>query len=118
MGAYKRDSAGINAMLASHELFGEVMSQAAEAVAEEARSTAPYDPHSTKPEHFKDSIKSEVIDDQINSRFGPHDVVAARVYSDDPAALAIETGTSRTPAHNTLDRALDVLPGASRKKSG
>lgn len=82
----------------------------ADAVKAEAEATAPYDPKSKDGTHFKDSFHAEVIEDDVISGIGgTHRALVGHVYSDDPAALHIETGTSKTPAHNTLSNALVVL---------
>lgn len=40
-----------------------------------------------------------------------HDRACGRLLNHDPAALSIEVGTRRTPAHRTLRKALDAMRG-------
>lgn len=107
---YKADRRGMARMLASREILEAPMQAFAEAVKAEAEATAPYDPNSKDGTHFKESFHAEVIEDDVMSGIGgTHRAIVGHVYSDDPAALQIETGTSKTPAHNTLSNALTVL---------
>ena len=73
----------------------------AKAAAEEAHRIAPVgagdDPH---PGQFRDSIHGDVVIE------GGRPV--GRVFSDDPAAPYIIFGTSDTPPHDTLRRAVEA----------
>lgn len=104
---YKADRHGIARMLASREILEAPMQAFADKVKAEAVATAPYDPKTT--EHWRDSFHAEVIEDDVQGAGTTHTGVVGHVYSDDEAGLSIETGTSRTPAHNTLTNALGVL---------
>lgn len=66
-----------------------------------AEATAPYDPASTDGPHYKELFR---VEDTPRK-----DRACASLVNDDPAALHIEFGTSDTPAHHTLTRALDVM---------
>jgi hypothetical protein len=78
-----------------------MMDLKAEAAAAEARAIAPVgqDPD-PDPGEFRDSIEGSV---------GEKDgVIVGRVSSDDPAAPYIIFGTSDTPPHDTLLRAVET----------
>lgn len=103
---FKPDYAGIGRMLNNRELLGPALLGMAEKVKAEAEATAPYDPKNTT--HFRDAFDTSIGTDSGTKG----DRVAGIVRNHDDAALSIETGTSDTPAHNTLTNALDVLRGA------
>jgi hypothetical protein len=88
---------GIGDMLKSAEIQAEVERRAGR-VRDMAEATAPYDPASAT--HFKDAFSVEPRP--------RHDRACAAVVNDDDAAWQIELGTSDTPAHRTLTRALDA----------
>jgi hypothetical protein len=92
---------GIGEMLRS-QMIGDAMFTRGEAVRGTAEATAPYDPKAAT--HFRDSFHTE----------GPRvpegrDRMAVTVVNDDTAAVQIELGTSKTPAHRTLTKALDAV---------
>ena len=92
---------GIGEMLCSPEMQAE-MRRRAEKVKAAAEAAAPFDPHSKDGTHYKDSfsVDSGVREGKTRRAFG-------RATNDDPAAFYIEYGTSDTPRHRTLGRALD-----------
>jgi hypothetical protein len=81
-----------------------VLGERAETAAALAQATAPVgsgdDPH---PGQFRDSIKAASGTD-IRGAYG-------RVLTDDPAGAYIEFGTSDTPAHATIRRAVEATVG-------
>lgn len=90
--------AGIGAMLRSTAMQAE-MRRRAERGKEFAESVAPYDPHNET--HYRDAFR---VEDRPR-----HDRACAALVNDDGAAFYIEYGTSKTEAHHTLTRALDVM---------
>jgi len=101
MSRFDADYKGIGEMLCSPEMQAD-MKRRAENVMAYAVATAPYDPHSKDGTHYKDSftVDSGVREGKTRRAYG-------RVTNDDPAAFYIEYGTSDTPRHRTLGRALD-----------
>jgi hypothetical protein len=92
---------GIGEMLRS-QMIGDALFAKGEAVRTVAEATAPFDEHEAT--HFRDSFHTE----------GPRvpegrDRMAVTVVNDDTAAVQIELGTSKTPAHRTLTKALDAV---------
>jgi hypothetical protein len=103
MGNFKGNYRGLGELLKSPEMEAEMLRRA-EAVKARAESTAPFDPKSRDGTHYRDAFRVE------SSRDGGqhHDRAVARVVNDDPAAFQIEYGTSDTPRHRTLGKALDA----------
>ncbi len=100
MSRFDADYAGIGELLRS-EMIGAALYTRGQAVRGVAEATAPYD--SSNETHFRDSF--HVAEPEVPEGF---DRVVVTVYNDDDAAISIETGTSRTPAHRTLAKALDA----------
>lgn len=101
MSSYNASFSGIGELLRA-EFIGAALYTKAQAVRGMAEATAPYEPSSTT--HFRDAFHvkpPEVADGG--------DRVSVTVYNDDDAAVQIELGTSSTPAHRTLTRALDAV---------
>lgn len=76
-----------------------------------AESIAPYDESRPAGEiHYRDTIEADVYVRRIPGLDtpGPGRAVG-RVTANHPAADVIEHGTSKTPAHRTLGRSLDVM---------
>jgi hypothetical protein len=66
-----------------------------------AEATAPYDAEDRDGDHYKD---------HFSVRPGTRkDRASADLVNDHVAAFQIEFGTSDTPAHRTLGKALDVM---------
>ncbi|MGZ6852468.1 MAG: hypothetical protein ACXVGC_00135 [Mycobacteriaceae bacterium] len=110
MSSFDADYQGIGELLKSQMIFDALYTRG-EAVRAMAEATAPYDQHDKT--HFRDSFhvaKPGVDEDTGRERIVPdgHDRVVVTVYNDDDAAIPIETGTSHTPAHRTLSKALDA----------
>lgn len=104
MSYYRADYAGIGQMLRS-EFMEAAMVALAERAKQVAEATAPYDPAGTT--HFRDSF-------EVTSRRDgghEHDRASASLVNTDDAALWIELGTSDTPAHHTMAKALDAVAG-------
>lgn len=99
-GTFKMDPVGIGEMLRSAEMQAE-MHRHADRGKEFAEATAPIDPTSTDGPHYKELFRVEDHPKEDRAR--------ASLVNDDPAALWIEFGTSDTPAHHTLTRALDIM---------
>jgi hypothetical protein len=93
---------GIGEMLRSAEMQAE-MRRRAEAMLAFAQADAPYDPTDTDGDHYRDhfSVESGIQVHKTTRAYGA-------LVNDHPAALPIEVGTSDTPAHHTLTRALDA----------
>ncbi len=104
MGAFKPSFRGISDMLNSEATIGAGLLAAGHLVQAEAEATAPFDPTSNG-RHFKSSFSAHLVTD--HGRRGSR--LAAEIYSTDPDGLHIETGTAHSPAHDTLNHALDVL---------
>lgn len=104
---YRPNRVGMLEMLNSEKILGPALHEIGTQVEAEAVATAPVDPETS--EHFKDSFHSEVVHDTVLSKYGAHEGLIAHIYSDDPAGLSIETGTAKTPPHNTLSTALRVI---------
>lgn len=104
MSHFELDYRGVGELLRS-QMVEDALLVRGERVKAQAEATAPYRPGSET--HFRDSFHVE------STREGGahHDRVAVSVYNDDDAALSIETGTSDTPAHHTLTKALDAAGG-------
>lgn len=110
MAVYKPDRHGIHRMLQSRELMEAPLLAITKAMEAEATATAPRSEGDSGGVHFQDSFHSKVMEDDILSRYGgPRRGLVGYMYSTDPVALEIETGTSRTPAHNTMTRAMGVV---------
>lgn len=91
---------GIGEMLRADFIQAEMQRRAGKGM-EFAVSTAPFDPHSKDGTHYKEQFR-------VDAR--PRvDRACAALVNDDPAAFQIEVGTSDTPAHRTMTRALDVM---------
>lgn len=91
---------GVGELLRS-EMLGAALFTRAQAVRGVAEATAPYD--AKNKTHFRDSF--HVTEPEMPEG---HDRVVVTVYNDDDAAVHIELGTSDTPAHHTLTKALDA----------
>ena len=100
MSDFKADYAGIGEMLRS-DFIGAALYTKAQAVRAMAEATAPYDKNNST--HFRDSF--HVSEPSV---LAGGDRVVVQVFNDDSAAVQIELGTSRTPAHRTLTKALDA----------
>lgn len=93
---------GVGEMLCSAAMQAE-MRRRAEKMLAAAVADAPYDPTDKDGDHYRDhfSVESGVRQGKTRRAYG-------RVTNDHVAALSIEFGTSDTPAHHTLTRALDA----------
>lgn len=100
MSDFEASFSGIGEMLRS-DFIGAALYTKAQAVRAMAEATAPYDSHNAT--HFRDSF-------HVTEPFVPagRDRVVVQVFNDDSAAVQIELGTSHTPAHRTLTKALDA----------
>lgn len=99
---------GIHAMLNDPFMVAEMRARAERGKAF-AEATAPFDPKSKDGSHYKDSF---VVSAGANG--GPKGNRAfGRLSNTDDAAFYIEVGTSDTPAHHTLGKALDVMEADS-----
>lgn len=90
---FKGSYRGIREMLASAMVAGEMLRRAEQGAAY-ARQIAP-----KRSTAYARSIGATISIDDDGRIIGV-------IYSDDPAAYQIETGTRTTPAHRTLRRAL------------
>lgn len=89
---------GIGELLRS-DFIGAALFTRGAAVRGTAEATAPYDASSET--HFRDAF--HVAEPEVQ-----FDRMVVTVYNDDDAAVQIELGTSDTPAHMTLTKALDA----------
>jgi len=103
MARFDADFSGIGDMLCSPEMQADMRARA-ERVAARAEATAPYDADSKDGTHYRDafSVESGVRGAGKSRR------AYGEVVNSDPAAFPIEHGTSKTPKHRTLGRALDA----------
>jgi hypothetical protein len=98
---FSADYDGIGEMLKA-DFMEAAMLERAEKVRSVAEATAPFD--AKEATHFRDSFHtSSTVEGGVH-----HDRATATVYNDDTAAVQIELGTSKTPAHRTLTKALDA----------
>lgn len=94
------DYEGIGEMLRSEEMQAEMIRRA-ELGKAYAEATAPYDPTDRDGDHYKD---------HFSVRPGKRkDRASADLVNDHEAAFQIEWGTTDTPRHRTLGKALDVM---------
>lgn len=102
MARFDADFKGIGDMLCSPEMQANMKARA-DRVAARAEATAPYDPDSKDGTHYRDafSVESGVTTGKTRRAYGS-------VVNSDDAAFQIEHGTSKTPKHRTLGRALDA----------
>jgi hypothetical protein len=91
---------GIGELLRS-DMIGNALYTRGEAVRGTAEATAPYDAKSRT--HFRDAFHT--AEPKVRDE---GDRMVVTVYNDDDAAVDIELGTSYTPAHYTLSKALDA----------
>jgi hypothetical protein len=92
------DPAGVGEMLKSAAMQAE-MHRRAERGKDFAEGVAPYDPANAT--HYRDAFK---VEDRPRD-----DRACAALVNDDGAAFYIEYGTSKTPAHHVLHRAMDMM---------
>ncbi|MGZ4588677.1 MAG: hypothetical protein ACXVX9_12850 [Mycobacteriaceae bacterium] len=100
MSRFDADYEGIGELLRS-EMIGNALYTRGEAVRGTAEATAPFDAKSKT--HFRDAFHTA----EPKVRDGG-DRMVVTVYNDDDAAVDIELGTSYSPAHRTLTKALDA----------
>lgn len=101
MSTFTASYRGIGQLLRSSEMQAEMLRRAARAKVY-AQATAP-----RETGQFATSFTTHVV-----ARGGAHrDRAEAVLANTDPAGLAIELGTRRTPAHRTLRKALDAMRG-------
>lgn len=93
---------GIGEMLRAEYMQAD-MDRRAELGKEFAEAAAPYDATDSDGDHYRDHFHVEHGERK--------DRASARLVNDHKAAFQIEVGTSDTPAHRTLTRALDVMGG-------
>jgi hypothetical protein len=95
--------AGIGEMLSSDFMQAAMLAKA-EKVKAAAEAAAPFDPTDKDGDHYRDHFKDARV--TVEDRRGRRAV--GIVENDHVAAFQIEVGTSDTPAHHTLTRALDA----------
>lgn len=96
---YRRNRRGIGEMLRAPFMQADMLRRAENAKAF-AESIAPHDTGG-----FAEHMHASVVE-HGGIR---HDRAEGRLSNDDPGALSIETGTEDTPAHRTLQTALDAM---------
>lgn len=99
MSDFHPDHAGIGEMLKADFMQAEMTARAHRGK-EYAEATAPYDENGGSP-HYKDLFRVEATPNKERAE--------ASLINDDPAAFHIEYGTSHSPKHRTLGKALDVM---------
>lgn len=99
-GGFTPDYEGIGEMLRAPWMQAE-MHRRATAGKEYAEVAAPFDARDSDQAHYRDLFR---VEDTPRK-----DRASATLINDDNASFQIEHGTSDTPAHHTLVRALDVM---------
>jgi len=94
------DYEGIGEMLRSEWMQAEMIRRAEKGKAY-AEAIAPFDPTDRDGDHYKDHFSVRPGNRQ--------DRASAELVNDHVAAVQIEWGTSDTPAHRTLGKALDAM---------
>lgn len=99
---FKLNYSGVGEMLRSPEMQAEMLRRVKRMQAY-AEATAPYDAADKDGDHYRDhfSVESGVQHHKTSRAYG-------RLTNDHVAAVSIEFGTSKTPAHHTMLRSIDA----------